>query len=52
MKHVEKLVCRYCESDYKVIYYDEESTGQTRFCPFCGEEPHDVIDDLMEDIDD
>jgi hypothetical protein len=46
-KEVEKVVCNYCESVYKVLYDYEETQGKVRFCAFCGSECFD--DDLMAD---
>lgn len=37
-KEVDKILCNYCESSYKVLYDYEETQGQPRFCSFCGEE--------------
>ena len=37
-KEVEKIVCNFCESTYKLLYNYEETQGSPRFCSFCGEE--------------
>ncbi len=40
-KEVQKIVCSYCESSYKVLYDYEETQGPPRFCCMCGEECFD-----------
>jgi hypothetical protein len=40
-KEVEKVICNYCESQYKVLYDYEATQGKVRFCSFCGEECFD-----------
>jgi hypothetical protein len=40
-KEVEKVVCNYCESIFKVLYDHEETQGRVRFCSFCGSECFD-----------
>jgi hypothetical protein len=40
-KEVEKVVCNYCESQYKVLYDYEATQGKVRFCSFCGSECFD-----------
>ena len=50
-KEVEKVTCNYCESVYKLLYDFEETQGQARFCPFCGEECYDE-DEIAEDPED
>ena len=51
-KQINKTTCVYCESVYKVIYDEEETNGQPRFCPFCGEEPYEAEDELMAELED
>lgn len=46
-KEVEKVVCNYCESIYKVLYDYEATQGKVRFCAFCGSECFD--DEVMID---
>jgi ubiquitin len=29
--------CGACESKYKIIYFEDETTGDIKLCPFCGE---------------
>jgi hypothetical protein len=50
-KEVEKVLCNYCESSYKVIYDYEETQGKVRFCSFCGSECFDDDVDLEIDED-
>jgi len=45
-KEVEKKECNYCESNYKLIFDLDETSGHPKFCPFCGEENYDDEDDL------
>lgn len=40
-KEIEKKTCPFCESNYKLIYNYEETSGSPRFCAFCGEEAYD-----------
>lgn len=35
-KHTE--TCSFCESQYKIQYDTEETSGFHKHCPFCGEE--------------
>jgi ribosome-associated toxin RatA of RatAB toxin-antitoxin module len=44
-KEIEKHICRYCESDFKIIFNFEEVSGYPKFCPFCSEELNDDQDD-------
>jgi ribosome-associated toxin RatA of RatAB toxin-antitoxin module len=37
-KEVEKIVCTVCESNYKLVYEIEETSGYSKFCPFCSSE--------------
>jgi hypothetical protein len=50
-KEVEKKHCHYCETSYRLIYHTEETFGNPKFCPFCGEEVYGDLDDWI-DIDD
>ena len=45
-KEVEKKECKYCESDYKLIFDLDDTSGHPNFCPFCGEENYDDSDEL------
>jgi ubiquitin len=29
--------CGACESKYKIIFFEDETTGDIKLCPFCGE---------------
>jgi len=50
-KQIDKLVCKDCDSEYKVIYDTSLTSGFTKYCPFCGEEhePDDDDDFIKED---
>jgi hypothetical protein len=30
--------CTTCNSNYKLIFFEEETSSETKYCPFCGEE--------------
>ena len=34
-KEVEKKICNYCESEYKLMYNLDDTSGYAKFCPFC-----------------
>jgi hypothetical protein len=51
-KEVEKVVCNYCESQYKVLYDYEATQGKVRFCSFCGCECFDENEIELENEDD
>jgi len=38
-KEIEQVVCEICESRYKIIYDLNETSGYSKFCPFCSEVP-------------
>jgi ubiquitin len=29
--------CSSCDSQYKILYFEDETSGEMRYCPFCGE---------------
>ncbi len=33
-----EYTCESCNSNFKLVYFEEEVSGMSRFCPFCGEE--------------
>lgn len=35
-KEIENKVCAECESTYRIVYNLEDTSGFTKFCPFCG----------------
>ena len=37
-KEIENKNCDSCESNYRVVYDLTETSGFTKFCPFCGTE--------------
>ena len=37
-KEVEDKVCAFCESQYKLSYVLEETSGFSKYCPFCSTE--------------
>jgi hypothetical protein len=36
-KEVESKICQFCESQYKLSYNPEETSGYPKYCSFCGE---------------
>lgn len=47
--------CGACGSKYKIIYFEDETTGEIRGCPFCGElaeEFAETNETVMEDTKD
>jgi hypothetical protein len=36
-KEVEKVFCQCCESEYKILYEPENTSGLPKFCCFCSE---------------
>lgn len=50
-KEIEKKTCHFCESNYKLIFDVEETTGQPRCCPFCGEDCYDDDEINLEEED-
>ena len=51
-KEVERITCKFCESEYKLIYNQAETAGVPKFCSFCGEECYDDSIDYEEEKDD
>jgi transcription elongation factor Elf1 len=42
-----EMSCPNCESQYAVDYVEENVNGEVEYCPFCGEEiPEDVEEDF------
>lgn len=50
-KIIETKICTFCESQYKISYDLEETSGYMKFCPFCGTE-HEDEDTNDSDTDD
>jgi hypothetical protein len=49
-KEIENRTCDCCESRYKLVYDLNETSGFSKFCPFCGSEIHN--EEPPEDEDD
>lgn len=45
-----RMTCPNCESEYAVDYQTENTEGEPDYCPFCGEEMPEVLEEL-EDTD-
>jgi len=50
-KEVEKVICEFCESRYKLVYDPTETSGYDKFCPFCGEVREDEEINTIKDDD-
>ena len=37
-KEGEKVFCQCCESEYKILYDPENTSGLPKFCSLCGDE--------------
>lgn len=46
-----KHKCQECDSDYKIIYNEEEAEDQPHLCPFCGAYIIEDTDDNDRDDD-
>lgn len=33
-----ECTCESCNSSYKIVFFEEETFSEMRYCPFCGEE--------------
>lgn len=40
-KELEIKTCRSCDSEYKLVYNLDKTSGYPKFCPFCGDEGYD-----------
>lgn len=38
-----EYTCETCNSNYKLIFFDEEVLTSPRYCPFCGEEIDETL---------
>jgi ribosome-associated toxin RatA of RatAB toxin-antitoxin module len=38
-------ICKSCESQYKLVFNQDEVSGYPKFCPFCGDEDYDEEED-------
>lgn len=50
-KTIEDRICTFCESQYKLSYDPEDTSGFGKCCPFCGEEYTENQDDYYDDED-
>jgi hypothetical protein len=51
-REVEKVYCQCCESEYKILYEPENTSGLAKFCCFCGDEVFDQDDENSESDED
>ena len=42
----EEIMCKFCESQYRIIYKEDTVSNKLLFCAFCGEE---LDDDYIEE---
>lgn len=55
MEYEEHICCEYCECEYKIRYttgIEDVISGDSRFCPFCGEEHSDNAEEEKEEASD
>lgn len=50
-KEVEKKICNFCESEYKLMYNLDATNGHPKFCPFCGSDVYDEDDESENERD-
>jgi hypothetical protein len=48
-KEVNKVICNYCESEYKLMYDLDATSGHPKFCPFCASDVYDEEPEIEED---
>jgi hypothetical protein len=44
-REVSKVICSDCESEYKLMYDLDNTSGHPKFCPFCAAEVYDDSDE-------
>lgn len=44
------LICRECESEYKLVYQLDKTSGFQKICPFCGAEYSDVDEENLDEF--
>jgi RNA polymerase subunit RPABC4/transcription elongation factor Spt4 len=50
-KEIENKICPECDSTYKIVYDLTETSGFTKFCPFCNSANIDEEDSMIDDVD-
>lgn len=50
-REVDKRICEFCESEYKLMYNLDDTNGHPKFCPFCGSDVYDEEDSEEYDRD-
>ena len=48
-KEIENRICQFCESEYKLMYDLDDTSGHPKFCCFCGEECYNEEDENESD---
>jgi len=48
-REVSKVICRDCESEYKLMYDLDDTSGHPKFCPFCSAEVYDDEEEEQEE---
>lgn len=50
-KTTEKHFCNDCESEFKIVFELENTSGYPKFCPFCNSELEDEDDEALQNKD-
>ena len=50
-KEVDKIFCQCCESEYKILYEPENTSGLPKFCTFCGDEVFNQDSNTDEEVE-
>ena len=45
------IVCESCEAEFRIAHSLDENYYKETFCPFCGEELAEEMEDELEDYD-
>ena len=45
------IVCESCEAEFRITHSLDENYYKERYCPFCGEELTEEMEDELEDYD-
>ena len=45
------IVCESCEAEFRIAHSLDDNYYKERYCPFCGEELAEEMEDELEDYD-